>query len=137
MGNLPPAAPLHQRAEQERTQRGWTKEELARRAGIGRVTYNRLATELRPPITRTVHKLCQALNIDLAEGLRLAGITEPRGVAQAEHVEAARQAMEHAYRGDLTGTLQALATMQPEQLRELSAAASMLAALADEELSTR
>lgn len=137
MSDQPPAVPLHQRAEHERAQRGWTKQDLARHAGIGRVTYDRLATELRPPIPRTVQKLCQALGIDLAEGLQLAGITEPRGVAQAGHVAAARQAMEQAYRGDLAGTLEALADMQPDQLRELSAAASMLAALADEELSTR
>ncbi|MGP3914332.1 helix-turn-helix domain-containing protein [Nonomuraea sp. 10N515B] len=137
MSSRPPAAPLHQRAEAERTKRGWTRDELARHAGIGRLTYDRLATNLEPPIPRTVRKLCQALDIDLAEGLRLAGIAEPGGVAQAEHVAAARQAMEQAYRGDLEGTLRALASMGPEQLRELSAAASMLAALADEELSTR
>jgi hypothetical protein len=41
-----------------------------------------------------------------------------------------------AYRGDLDQTRTALADMEPEQ-RELSAAASMLAALADEELATR
>jgi len=155
-----PGAPLHRRAELERARRGWSKPELARRAGIGRVTYDRLATQSEPPIARTVHKLCAALDIDVAEGLRLAGLdtaaapADPeqpewarnlqqaaadlqKGLAQTSNVLAAQAAMGWAYRGDLTGTRTALSGMSPEQLRELSAAASMLAALADEELSTR
>ncbi|HUR74433.1 MAG TPA: helix-turn-helix transcriptional regulator [Sporichthya sp.] len=80
----PPAAPLHERAESERARCGWSIEELARRAGIGRRTYERLATDLEPPILRTVSKLCQALDIDLAEGMRLASVTGPGGVEQGE-----------------------------------------------------
>lgn len=80
----PPAAPLHQRAEAERARRGWSVTELAVHAGIGRRTYERLATEFEPPAVRTVRKLCQALDIDLAEGLRLAGITEHEGTAPDE-----------------------------------------------------
>ncbi|MFD1546990.1 hypothetical protein [Nonomuraea guangzhouensis] len=42
-----------------------------------------------------------------------------------------------AYRGDLERAGDSLAKMDPDQLRELSAAAALLASLADEELSTR
>lgn len=163
----PPAAPLHQRTEYERAKRKWSKQEFAARAGIGRVTYDRLATQPTPPIARTVQKLCAALDIDLADGLRLAGLdTQARptvsageppqfgspewgeqvkeafgkigeAFGQMHHVLAAQGAMGWAYRGDLDQTRAALAGMQPEQLREVSAAASMLAALADEELTTR
>jgi hypothetical protein len=60
-----------------------------------------------------------------------------KSLAQVGSVFAAQGAMGWAFRGDIDATRNALAAMQPEQLRELSAAASMLAALADEELSTR
>lgn len=60
-----------------------------------------------------------------------------RSLTQAGNILAAQGAMGWAYRGDLAGARQALATMSPDQLRELSAAASMLAGLADEELSSR
>jgi transcriptional regulator with XRE-family HTH domain len=154
----PPAAPLHQRTELERTRRGWTKGDLAKRAGIGRVTYDRLAVNTTPPIARTVQKLCAVLDIDLAEGLRLAGLTteppegEPpqwardlqetaaslqKNIVRAGHILAAQGAMGWAYRGDLDQLQHALAAMGAEQLRELSSAASLLASVADEEMSTR
>lgn len=60
-----------------------------------------------------------------------------KGIGQMQRTLAAQGAMGWAFRGDLDGTRNALTAMQPEQLCELSAAASMLAALADEELSTR
>ncbi|MFI7449562.1 helix-turn-helix domain-containing protein [Nonomuraea sp. NPDC049714] len=154
----PPAAPFHQRTELERAKRGWSKQELARHAGIGRVTYDRLAVNTVPPIARTVHKLCAVLDIDLAEGLRLAGLaTEPLGdeppqwardlqetaaslqhnITRAGHILAAQGAMGWAYRGDLDQLQHALAAMGAEQLRELSAAATLLASVADEEMSSR
>jgi hypothetical protein len=58
-------------------------------------------------------------------------------LAHTGHIFAAQGAMAWAYRGDLAAARNALKSMGPDQLRELSAAASMLAALADEELSTR
>lgn len=158
-GSRPPAAPFHHRAEFERAKRGWTLVELAERSGVSRVTYHRLLTIPTPPFARTVQRLCEALGIPLTEGLRLAGLdlslpldpvppqwardlhraTEQlqEGLAQAGSVLSAQAAMGWAYRGDLDATRKALIPMGPEQLRELSAAASLLAALADEELSTR
>ncbi|MCK2219715.1 helix-turn-helix transcriptional regulator [Actinomadura sp. ATCC 31491] len=155
--STPPGAQFFQRTELERAQRGWSKIDLCQRAGIGRVTYDRLASQKNPPIVRTVKKLCDTLDIDLAEGLRLAGLDttgqpqQPdwaaafqqgiaeigKGFEQASRVFAAQGAMGWAYRGDLDQTRKALAGMQPEQLQEISAAATLLAALADEELSTR
>jgi transcriptional regulator with XRE-family HTH domain len=162
-----PAAALHQRAELERARRGWSKQELAARAGIGRVTYDRLAVNTTPPIARTVQKLCAVLDIDLTEGLRLAGLTTapPEGeppqfgtaewqrqvseamgragrainvaLEQSRRTMAAQGAMGWAYRGDLDQLQHALAAMGAEQLRELSAAATLLASVADEEMSTR
>lgn len=57
--------------------------------------------------------------------------------SQAGNIFAAQGAMGWAFRGDVEKTRAALANMTPDQVREVSAAASMLAALADEELSTR
>jgi transcriptional regulator with XRE-family HTH domain len=156
----PPAAALHQRAELERARRDWSKQELAAKAGIGRVTYDRLAVNSAPPRALTVRKLCNVLGIDLAEGLHLAGLTaspaslgdEPpqwardlqetaaslqKNIVQAGHILAAQGAMGWAYRGDLDQLQHALAAMGAEQLRELSAAATLLASVADEEMSTR
>jgi transcriptional regulator with XRE-family HTH domain len=164
----PPAALFHQRTELERARRDWSKQELAARAGIGRVTYDRLAANTVPPIARTVRKLCVVLDIDLAEGLRLAGLTssavsegvlpqfgtaewqrqvsEAMGRAgrainaaleQSRRTMAAQGAMGWAYRGDLDQLQHALAAMGAEQLRELSAAAALLASVADEEMSSR
>lgn len=60
-----------------------------------------------------------------------------KGIEQAGRILAAQGAMGWAYRGDLDGARHALKSMSPDQLQELSAAASLLAALADEELSSR
>lgn len=71
------------------------------------------------------------------EGFERASRQLGEALGQTQRIFAAQGAMGWAYRGDLDQTRQALARMSPEQLRELSAAASMLAGLADEELSTR
>lgn len=67
------------------------------------------------------------------ENMRKAG----EALGHAQHVLSAQAAMGWAYRGDLAAARTALTGMSPDQLRELSAAASMLAAIADEELSSR
>lgn len=72
-----------------------------------------------------------------SEAMGRAGRAINEAFGQSGRILAAQGAMGWAYRGDLDGTRNALKTMQPEQLREVSAAASMLAALADEELSSR
>lgn len=71
------------------------------------------------------------------EWARNFGEAVTKGFTQVGNTLAAQGAMGWAYRGDLDGTRNALKSMSPDQLQELSAAASMLAALADEELSTR
>jgi hypothetical protein len=60
-----------------------------------------------------------------------------KGFARVGYVLAAQGAMGWAYRGDLDQARNALKSMSPDQLQELSAAASMLAGLADEELAGR
>lgn len=55
----------------------------------------------------------------------------------ANGILAGQAALGWAYRGDLARAGEALAKMDPDQLRELSAAAALLASLADEELSSR
>lgn len=72
-----------------------------------------------------------------SEAMGRAGHAINKAFEHPKRILAAQGAMGWAYRGDLDGTRQALADMQPEQLRELSAAATMLAGLADEELSSR
>lgn len=71
------------------------------------------------------------------EAMADAGRKMGEALGHAGNILAAQGAMGWAYRGDLGQTRQALKGMSPEKLRELSAAASMLGALADEELSTR
>lgn len=73
---------------------------------------------------------------DWLRDLEQAAREAQKGLTQVGGVFAAQGAMGWAYRGDIDGARQALASMDPDQLRELSAA-TMLAALADEELSTR
>lgn len=78
-----PGRPLWAAAEHVRTERGWTLEELAERAGIGRVTYNRLATNSKPPQARTVRKIAEAIGMPIHEAIRLSGLTTAdRGTAQ-------------------------------------------------------
>ncbi|MEV4287378.1 hypothetical protein AB0K40_17880 [Nonomuraea bangladeshensis] len=71
------------------------------------------------------------------EGFERASRQLGEALGQTQRIFAAQAAMGWAYRGDIDGTRTALKRISPEQLRELSAAASMLAALADEELSSR
>lgn len=58
-------------------------------------------------------------------------------IRHANGILAGQAALGWAYRGDLERAGGALAKMDPDQLRELSAAAALLASLADEELSSR
>lgn len=77
---VPPGRPLWLAAERKRTSEGWTKGDLAKRAGIGRVTYDRLATNTTPPISRTVKKIADAIGMPIGEAMRLAGLpTEEPG----------------------------------------------------------
>ena len=72
-----------------------------------------------------------------ARNLQKASADLGKGLAQAGNILSAQTAMGWAYRGDLPATRTALAVMTPDQLVEVSAAATLLAALCDEELSNR
>lgn len=80
-GSRPPGRPLWEAAEHARAERGWTVEQLAERAGIGRATYNRLATNGVPPQARTVKKIAAAIGMPLAEAIRLSGLTSHQRAA--------------------------------------------------------
>lgn len=71
------------------------------------------------------------------EAMGRAGRAINDALGQTRHILMAQTAMGWAYRGDLDKTRRSLAGMSPERLRELSAAATMLAALTDEEMSSR
>lgn len=82
-GSPTPGRPLWEAAEHARAEHDWTVEEFAARAGIGRMTYNRLATNDVPPRARTVKKIAAAINMPLAEAIRLSGLTtEQRGTGR-------------------------------------------------------
>ncbi|MFI6793650.1 hypothetical protein ACIBG4_40600 [Nonomuraea sp. NPDC050383] len=70
-------------------------------------------------------------------GLERASRQLNEALEQTGRILAAQGAMGWALRGDLEATRTALYGMSPDRLREMSAAAAMLAALADEELSAR
>jgi hypothetical protein len=59
------------------------------------------------------------------------------GIAEAGRILAAQGAMFWAYRGDLAQVEATVAGMSPDQLREVSAAAALLGAAADDELGRR
>jgi DNA-binding XRE family transcriptional regulator len=69
----PPGLPLWRAAERRRAAEGWTKSELVQRAGIGRVSYDRLATQKTKPQARTIRKIAGAIGLDVDEAMRLAG----------------------------------------------------------------
>lgn len=80
------------RVKREQATRGWTDEELRRRAGgqVARTTIDRLEKGKRPPAASTVNALAKALDIDLDEAHQLArlvpGGPEPRTVSAREAV---------------------------------------------------
>lgn len=92
-----PAAAFHQRAERERGRLRMPKSALAERAGIGRVTYDRLATQANPARPATILAIAGVLGIDVDEALDLAGIgaaprqTMPAGMTLEEALVAALQ----------------------------------------------
>ncbi|GII57288.1 hypothetical protein Pth03_56770 [Planotetraspora thailandica] len=59
------------------------------------------------------------------------------GIAEAGRILAAQGAMFWAYRGDIAQVETTVAGMSPDQLREVSAAAALLGAAADQELGRR
>lgn len=72
-----PARPLWERLERIRLDRGWTKVQLARVAGVDRTTLDKWRHQPRSPQPPTVKAVAEKLGIDSDEALRLAGITAP------------------------------------------------------------
>jgi transcriptional regulator with XRE-family HTH domain len=68
------AYPLYQRVERERALRGWSATRLRNETGVSRSTVAKWATQQQPPQPGTVNAVADALGIDRAEALRLAGI---------------------------------------------------------------
>jgi transcriptional regulator with XRE-family HTH domain len=58
---------LAMRLRERRLARGWTQEELAKRAGISRVYLNKLETQKQDPRLSVVARLASALNVKTGE----------------------------------------------------------------------
>jgi transcriptional regulator with XRE-family HTH domain len=72
------AYPLFVRVERERALRGWSATRLHKETGVSRSTIGKWATQPQPPLASTVNAVADALGIERAEALRLAGIlTDP------------------------------------------------------------
>lgn len=65
---------LYERVERERALRGWSATRLHTETGVSRSTIGKWATQTRPPLPATVNAVADALGIERAEALRLAGI---------------------------------------------------------------
>jgi len=92
------AAAFHRRAEVERVRLGMTKMALCEKAGIGRVTYDRLATQVNAPLAKTITRLADVLGIDKDEALNLAGLIDapaPAQVAERKVRAAMVEALRH------------------------------------------
>lgn len=63
--------------ERARAAKPWTKSELSERTKVARTTIDNLRKATRPPGTRVVTTLADALGIDTSTALELAGITPP------------------------------------------------------------
>ncbi|MET8334387.1 helix-turn-helix domain-containing protein [Streptosporangium canum] len=87
-----PAAAFYQRAERERGRLGMTKSDLAARTGLGRNTYDRLATQDNPARPATILAIAGALGMDVDEALDLAGI----GSAPAQQRQRVEVSIEEA-----------------------------------------
>lgn len=72
----PPGRPLWLASEEKRVREGWTKIQLAARAGIGRMTYDRLESQENPPHARTVKRLAEAIGMPYVEAVRLSGLVD-------------------------------------------------------------
>ncbi|MEV4837752.1 helix-turn-helix transcriptional regulator [Nonomuraea sp. NPDC049486] len=119
-GSPTPGRPLWEAAEHVRTEKDWTIDQLAERAGIGRATYNRLATNRVPPQARTVRKIASAIGMPLAEAIRLSGLTSqpaPAGDIDLLPVITFDQASP-----DIMAATARILRQQLQQLREAAAA---------------
>lgn len=89
IGYMPDAArgiayPLYRRVERERALLGWSSTRLHKETGVSRSTIGKWATQQQPPQPGTVNAVADALGIERAEALRLAGILTEVPAAAAE-----------------------------------------------------
>ncbi|WP_433520120.1 hypothetical protein ACQP2T_64015 (plasmid) [Nonomuraea sp. CA-143628] len=92
------AAAFYRRAEIERARLGMTKMALCEKATIGRVTYDRLATQVNVPLAKTITRLADVLGIDKDEALNLAGLIDaptPAQIAERRVRAAMVEALRH------------------------------------------
>jgi transcriptional regulator with XRE-family HTH domain len=70
----PPARPWYDLVTETIALKGWTKAQLADRAGVSRPTVDNWRTNPRPPQARSVNAVADVLGIPRKEALRLAGV---------------------------------------------------------------
>lgn len=77
-GKKPPALPWWEHLEQLRLREGWSRTQLATKAGVARTTIDAWKTAPRAPLNTTITEVAARLEIDRDEALWLAGITRPQ-----------------------------------------------------------
>lgn len=87
-GRTPPALPWWQHLEALRQDEGWSRTQLAQKAGVARTTVDAWKTNPRQPLVTTITEVADRLEIDRQEALRLAGITPPASPADSGGEEA-------------------------------------------------
>lgn len=75
MSSQPPARAWYRLVTEAIALRGWSKQELSDRSGVARSTIDGWARNPRKPQAKSVNAVADALGIDRAEALRLAGVT--------------------------------------------------------------
>lgn len=99
-GIRPPALPWWKHLEALRLEKGWTRSQLAQRAGVARSTVDGWKTNPRPPLVTTITEVADRLEIDRRDALRLAGLTAPATSPPTEGVgdETATDRLERLWR---------------------------------------
>lgn len=69
-----PARPLYDEVERIRVRNGWTRVQLAKKAGVSRGTIDNWKTQPRAPLAPTVKDVAERLGISPEMALRLAGV---------------------------------------------------------------
>ncbi|MGH3585304.1 MAG: helix-turn-helix domain-containing protein [Pseudonocardia sp.] len=106
-GSRPPALPWWERLEDLRMDKGWSRVQLAQKAGVARTTVDGWKSNPRAPLVTTVVEVADRLGIERQEALRLAGLApEPAPIPDEEEGDRLDQAWRR-YRDDpgLRGTV--------------------------------
>lgn len=93
-GTTPPALPWWERLEAIRLERGWSRTQLAKKAGVARSTVDGWKTNPRPPFVTTIAEVADRLGVDRQDAFRLAGLTGETVPADAPQRRAAPSAAE-------------------------------------------